>query len=309
MRLLKPTIFIFILLQLNCNCWYKNHSQKKHPNQYPSPMVEYTRRHERIKNNILPGETILIDSLLPKPIEIFIPEKFFKSKEINLLIHFHGASCVSKYAVYQTNQPFILANINLGSGSSKYEKPFLDKKIFPELIFKIKNHLDKKFNNFKNFKTIYLSSFSAGYGAVRAIIQNEDNNKQIAGIIILDGLHTDYIPDRLVLAKGGRLNTKKLKMFIDFAALAKNGKKKFLITHSEIFPATYASTTETADYIIKALSLKKRPILKRGPLGMQQTSETIHKNLWILGFAGNTAPDHIDFYHGLHYFLNFLLDN
>ena len=255
------------------------------------------------------GVTLQIDSLLAKPIEIFIPDKILNNKTPNLLVHFHGMSYVSKYAVYQTNQPFVLANINLGSGSTKYEKPFLEKNLFSELVFIIEKQLAFKFSNFEKFSSIYLSSFSAGYGAVRAIIRNEMNVNQIDGIILLDGLHTDYEPDRLVLAKGGKLNTEKLKVFLNFARLAKDGKKKFLITHSEIFPGTYASTTETADYIIKSLSLKKSPVLKWGPLGMQLTSQAIQNKFWILGYAGNSAPDHVDFFHGLYYFLNFMLDN
>jgi hypothetical protein len=36
---------------------------------------------------------------------------------------------------------------------------------------------------------------------------------------------------------------------------------------------------------------------------MQQLSEVKNGNFQILGFAGNTAPDHIDHFHGLFYFL------
>jgi hypothetical protein len=37
-------------------------------------------------------------------------------------------------------------------------------------------------------------------------------------------------------------------------------------------------------------------------------SETYAGNLTILGFAGNTAPDHIDHFHGLPLFLKMILD-
>ena len=80
-----------------------------------------------------------------------------------------------------------------------------------------------------------------------------------------------------------------------------------LITHSEIFPGTYASTTETADYLIKTLDLKRKPVLKWGPVGMQTLSETRFKGFTILGFAGNTAPDHVDHYHGLPRFLTYVV--
>ena len=77
------------------------------------------------------------------------------------------------------------------------------------------------------------------------------------------------------------------------------GRKQLVITHSEIFPGTFASTTQTTDYLIASLGLKRQPVLKWGPGGMQQLSEARAGKLRILGFAGNTAPDHIDHFHGL----------
>jgi len=153
---------------------------------------------------------------------------------------------------------------------------------------------------------VYLSSFSAGYGAVRAILQ--DHSSVVDGILLLDGVHTGYVPPRRVLSQGGTLNDENLRVFIQYARLAVDNKKKFLITHSEIFPGTYASTTETTDYLIRSLGLQRHPVLKWGPVGMQLLTETRAGGLTILGFAGNSAPDHIDHFHGLPVFLKTILD-
>jgi hypothetical protein len=40
---------------------------------------------------------------------------------------------------------------------------------------------------------------------------------------------------------------------------------------------------------------------------MQQIGETVRGNLAVLGFAGNTAPDHVDHFHGMPEFLRRLL--
>jgi hypothetical protein len=72
------------------------------------------------------------------------------------------------------------------------------------------------------------------------------------------------------------------------------GEKRFLVTHSEIFPGTFASTTETADWMLRALGLRRTPVLRWGPRGMQQLSEVRSGKLEVLGFAGNSAPDHVD---------------
>ena len=55
---------------------------------------------------------------------------------------------------------------------------------------------------------------------------------------------------------------------VKLAREAVSGKKKFIISHSEIFPATYASTTECVDYLLNTLSLKRKAVLKKGPIGM-----------------------------------------
>jgi hypothetical protein len=152
---------------------------------------------------------------------------------------------------------------------------------------------------------VFVSSFSAGYGAVRAILKREPG--MVDGVLLLDGLHTDYVPPRVVLADGGKVNGEKMKGFVRFARMAAAGDKRMVITHSEIFPGTYASTTETADYIMRELGLKREAVLKWGPGGMQQTSDTREGRLEIRGFAGNSAPDHMDHLHGLRGFLGVLL--
>ena len=72
-----------------------------------------------------------------------------------------------------------------------------------------------------------------------------------------------------------------------------------LVTHSEIFPGTYASTTETADWMLGALGLTRQPTLTWGPRGMQQLSEAQAGRFALLGFAGNSAPDHVDHQHAM----------
>jgi hypothetical protein len=77
------------------------------------------------------------------------------------------------------------------------------------------------------------------------------------------------------------------------------GRKRLLVTHSEIFPGTFASTTETADYLVAQLGLKRQPVLRWGPMQTQQLSEVQAGHFRLMGFAGNSAPDHVDQLHSL----------
>jgi hypothetical protein len=72
-----------------------------------------------------------------------------------------------------------------------------------------------------------------------------------------------------------------------------------LLTHTEIFPGTFASTTETADYLLKQLELKRKAVLRWGPMGTQILCEVKQGRFQLLGFAGNSEPDHVDLLHSL----------
>ena len=86
--------------------------------------------------------------------------------------------------------------------------------------------------------------------------------------LMIDGIHTDYTD-----GKPGPLESKigaaNLDIWVQFGRDAIAGKKRAIVTHSEIFPGTFASTTETADYLLGELQLKRRPVLKWGPMGLQ----------------------------------------
>ena len=44
---------------------------------------------------------------------------------------------------------------------------------------------------------------------------------------------------------------------------------------------------------------KRKAVLGWGPIGTQRSSEASRKNFFVLGFAGNTADDHIDHLYAL----------
>jgi hypothetical protein len=87
--------------------------------------------------------------------------------------------------------------------------------------------------------------------------------------------------------------------FVKLARDAAAGRKRFLLTHTAIFPGTFASTTETADHLLRELDLKRTPVLRWGPMGTQILGEAHRRGFKVLTFAGNSAPDHVDLLHSL----------
>jgi hypothetical protein len=117
-------------------------------------------------------------------------------------------------------------------------------------------------------------------------------------VIAIDGIHTDYVDGKPGPLES-RLETGKLEPWLALAREAMAGRKRLLVLHTEIFPGTFASTTETADWLIRELGLRRRAVARWGPMGAMLLSDTRAGRLRIQGYAGNSAPDHVDLLHAL----------
>jgi hypothetical protein len=277
--------------------------------QNPSPMVEHTRAHERVANTELPGTRFTVDDVLPRAVHVFVPADVTPAPATSLLIHFHGAAFVPEHAAATAEQPYIVATVNAGAGTAAYERLFADAATFDALLDGIRSGLhrslaDSPAGDAEPFGRIVVSAFSAGHGAIRALVRVPAHLDRIDGALLLDGIHAAYVPPATVLAEGGAIDTTNVTPWLPLARAAMDGTKAVLITHSEIFPGTFASTTETANWLLDRLGMARTPVLEWGPMGMQQLSHAGAGRLLLLGFAGNSAPDHMDHLHGIGRFLD-----
>jgi hypothetical protein len=268
--------------------------------QNPSPMTDTTRPHPRIAKAEVPGRRADLTTL--NGAILFVDPRVDPKKPVPLIIHFHGVPWLMEYHVATHFPKAALITVNLGSGSRVYGDPFADAKTFSNLIDEAATFLKLE----KGWSSITLVGFSAGYGAVRAILRNEESFKKVDNVLLLDGIHASYVPEGKRLADGGTIKADDLDSFIKFAREAIAGRRSFLISHSEIFPATYASTTECVDYLLADLGIKRKAKLKQGPAGMQQTSEVDLKGFHVRGYAGNTGADHGDQLQEMPYWLKML---
>ena len=267
--------------------------------QNPSPMVEATRAHERLAPKELGGTVRSHVGPAGRPVEIWVPDQARTSDVIDLVIHFHGAAWLPEQAAAGLGTPTVAAVVNLGVGSGAYDRAFADPAAFDSLLVGVTRELSATTGKLVRVGRLTLVGFSAGHGAVRAIIREPRHFARVSTVLLLDGMHTSYVPDGTVLAAGGMLDTTNLVAFANFARAAVRGEKRFVVTHSEIFPGTFASTTETTDWLLRALGLRRTPVLRWGPRGMQQLSEVRAGRFEVLGFAGNSAPDHVDHLHAM----------
>ena len=263
-------------------------AQGQQASQNPSPMTDTTRPHPRIEKTEVPGRRTPLSS--PKGSVLFSGDRVRNEKPVPLIIHFHGAQWLMEYHIARHFPKSALITVNLGSGSRVYGEPFAHPETFQTLIDEAAKELQLK----KGWSSITLVGFSAGYGSIRAILRHQEHFRKVDNVLLLDGIHASYVPEGRRLADGGVIKPDDLDSFVRFAREAVAGKKRFIISHSEIFPGTYASTTECVDYLLATLGLKRAARLREGPTGMQQLSEVNAKGFRILGYAGNTGADHGD---------------
>ena len=238
--------------------------------QNPSPMRDTTREHGRVEEQQVPGRrfTVSLGTLMLPP----------QGRPSMLIVHFHSSPWLVELCAQKRFPMAAVLSVNLGAGSDTYREPFVDVTRFPRLIEEAEKLAGGP------FRTVVLSSFSAGYGAVREILRAKSNWSRITSILLADSLYAGY---------GNEVED--LGPFLEYLKAG----KRLVMTHSELYPGTYEATFETAEWLLSKLGAKRKPVLKWGPIGMQQLSEASKAGFVVLGFAGNSADDHVDHLYGL----------
>jgi hypothetical protein len=260
--------------------------------QNPSPMVEHTRSHLRLLKQEPPGrrEKLSLGTL-------FVPARLKLKSPTPVLFFFHSPEYVPEIA--GTRNKMVVVSIQIGAGSSVYAKPFTDPEYFGKLLHEAETGAGVP------LRPVTLGGWSAGCGAIRQIMSTPEYYDEVANTIMIDGIHTGYAN-----GKPGPLESEikpePLQIFVRLARDAMAGKRRVLITHTEIFPGTFASTTETTDYILNQIGLHPKAIAKWGPMGTQELSEVRSGKFIEVGFAGNSAPDHVDQLQSLPEYLRWL---
>jgi len=270
-------------------------------------MQESTRAHERLAPRDLPGTARAFVGPAGRNVAVRVPEAGRSGTRaagragdpVDVVIHFQGAAWLAEQAVAALDDGSASAVLNLGAGSGAYDRAFAEPGAYDSLLAGIAREVAAVRGSPVPIGRVTLVGFSAGHGAIRAILRDPRHFARVDAVLLLDGMHTSYAPEGRVLADSGSLDTTNLAAFAEFARAAVRGERRFVVTHSEIFPGTFASTTETADWLLGALGLRRTPVLRWGPRGMQQLSEVRSGDFELLGFAGNSAPDHIDHFHAM----------
>jgi hypothetical protein len=220
--------------------------------------------------------------------QMIMPKKggINKAGQFDVMFHFHGHEPVRKEWV-RVMDGAVLVGIDLGIGSGPYESTFRNPGVFQNLLRSVEAEVAKKTgNSAARARKVGLSGWSAGYGAVGEILRAQSGMQRVDTVILLDGLHCGYT--------GKTLNAIQLEPFVSFARQAAQGNKFMFVSHSSIIPPGYASTTETANYLIEQLRGRPQVVKPRpsDPMGLDLISRYDRGGFHVRGFKGNDKMDH-----------------
>jgi hypothetical protein len=214
-----------------------------------------------------------------------------RGPEIPVWLHLHGAPAVIESNFSGFGAPGILVNITLPGLSKIYADHFADATSFRDLLRELEALLrrvgpDRPWT----IGRLTVSSFSAGFGGVRQLLRQPEAFDRVGTLVMADSIYCGYVGDAVLK----QVDPELMSGFLRFAGLAAEGEKRLLITHSRQVPEGYASTTETADYLIAKLGGERaRAEAGAWPGGLRLLTRFARMNFEVLGFDGEAPEDHM----------------
>ena len=210
--------------------------------------------------------------------------------EIPVWLHLHGAPAVVEKKFAAIGAPGVLINVTLPGLSKVYADYFAASDRWENLLRETESMLRRESASQPwRVGALTVSSFSAGFGGVRQLLRQPTPFDRIATLVMADSIYCGYAGD----AADKRVDPELMAGFLRFARLASEGRKRLLITHSAQVPEGYASTTETADYLIRQLGGTRADRSEAWDGGLKLQSRFSDHGCEILGFAGDGPEDHL----------------
>jgi hypothetical protein len=228
----------------------------------------------------VPGSKVLWRALVPAAGRAVASDGSFR-----LLVHFHGAEPVRRQLAPEALD-LVIAAVDAGIGSRAYDLALGDPASFGRVIEAVErevaaaNHLPSA-----HARTIVLSSWSAGYGAVAQVLTR--GAPRVGAVVLMDSLYAGYTGDRK------ELDPARVAPFLGAARAALAGGPAFYLTHTDIATPGYASTSEVASFLLGALGVAPSPVEAAegaGPFPLRRMAE--QGRLWIRGYAGADRDAH-----------------
>jgi hypothetical protein len=205
---------------------------------------------------------------------------------VNIFFQIRGGSA-KVFNKASTNAIVVILEAG-GKGSKENTLAFGSPSFFNNTINSILSQLKKKTgrSDIKLGKW-GMASWSGGYGAIHRALNKAQTNPK-----------TNFIkkPDYVGLFDGGHFGTKgnpdpnRLEVYRKLAEDAKNGETTFVVTHSSVNPENYASSTDTANWLVNQTGLSRKPVSKWHGSGKTPSNLANSGNFYVFGLYDKEQP-------------------
>jgi hypothetical protein len=229
--------------------------------------------------------------------KIFIPSNYYpRANAADILVHFHGDPQTFWNNARYANLNAVIVTVNYSGLSSAYSTPFSNAtspSLFQSLLDEARTRVRQEpdISDRLLWDKLAVSSFSAGYGAVREILKSATYRNDIDALLAADSLYASTAAD-------GTAVDSQMVDYKTFATLAKNGSKTFLFSHSQVPTFTYESTAETGDELMQHLAISATSTSANGlgTLNFYRTAQAGNFRLWgATGADGDSHLEHLQY--------------
>jgi hypothetical protein len=199
------------------------------------------------------------------------------TERYDLVLHLHGGEAARK-VIAPADLGVVLAAVDAGIGSQAYAEAMFGARPLEDLLSAVGAMLAPA-----SLGRLVITSWSAGYGGVHQILVQHPTVP--SAIVLLDSLHTGYGPNGDLVEVG-------LMPFLSFAQRAQQGEAVLVLTHSEIKPPGYASTSEVASWLLHEVGGQRRYAGLEPVHGVEAKTEWREGNLTVRGYTGAGKEAH-----------------
>lgn len=232
---------------------------------------------------------------------LLIPDGYGpKDGWVDLVVHFHGSPERVRDCFSRSGRDAAIVVVAYSGLSGVYSKPFReDRRLFARILSDAKRHIAEHAGVPRvHIRRLVVSSFSAGFGAVREILRDPSYAAAITDLVLVDTLYAGYAKQE------GRdvVDPADMAPFEPFAQRAARGETTIWLTYSGVVPPGYASTFETADYLARKVGARIESAHGVDAPGLNLIASADLGGFHIRGYAGSDGPAHMKHLFALDFF-------
>lgn len=207
----------------------------------------------------------------------------------DVLVHFHGVHTALEPALRQSGLHAVLVVVNVGIGTKAYRERYSVEGMFDALLRGLRAQIARRRNlPGAHERHVAVSAWSAGFGAVVSLLRQPAVFARIDALFLADALYVAYIDPRRRIP-----SDQQLAPLVEFAKLAKSGRRLFGLTHTNVPTVGYSNTADSAHRLLQLVDLVETPVEASVASDPSISTRLDQGNLHVLGFVGADRSAHV----------------